>query len=144
MNGKPTLLDTNLCKGTQKIRQSASQVMALSRYLPLIIGDKIPEDDKNFISFLLLLKMCSVAVSPVCTQDTIPYLSQLIEEKLSKFTASFKLIPKFHYTIHYPTQIQYFGPLLNAWTMRHESKLSFIKRCSKKSNFKNVTQTAAK
>ena len=44
-------------------------MMALSRYFPLIIGDKIPE---NVIAFLLLLKICSVVLSLVCTQDTIP------------------------------------------------------------------------
>ena len=46
--------------------------------------------------------------------------------------------------IHYPSQIEKFGPLIQSWTMRQESKLSFIKRCSKRSNFKNITQTAAK
>ena len=143
----PSLLDSNLCQSTMKIRQSASQMMALSRFFPLLIGDKIPEDDKNWKSFLLLLKICNVALAPIVTYDTIPYLTQLIEEKLRKFIELYpgsRLIPKFHYMIHYPSQIENFGPLVHSWTMRQESKLSFIKRCSKRSNFKNITQTAAK
>ena len=77
---KPTLLDTNICRSSMKIRQSASQMMALCCYFPLPIGDKIPEDDKNWISFCLLLKICSLALTPVCTHDTINYLAQLIEK----------------------------------------------------------------
>lgn len=130
-----------------KIRQSASQMMALCRYLPILIGDKIPEDDENWKSYLILLQICSVALTPVCTNDTVPYLAQLIEEKLRKLIELYpgsRLIPKFHYMIHYPSQIENFGPLIHSWTMRQESKLSFIKRCSKRSNFKNVAQTAAK
>ena len=144
---KPSLLDTNLCRSTMKIRQSASQMMALCRYFPLLIADKIPEDDEHWVSYLLLLRICDVALTPLCTQDTIPYLAQLIEEKLRKFVELYpgsRLIPKFHYMIHYPSQIEKFGPLIQSWTMRQESKLSFIKRCSKRSNFKNITQTAAK
>ena len=37
-----------------------------------------------------------------------------------------------------------FGPLIHAWTMRQESKLSFIKHVSHQSNFKNVCKTAAR
>ena len=143
---KPSLFDGNLCRTSHKIRQSASQMMALSRHFPLLIGDIVPQDDEHWTFFLLLLRICNIALSPVCTFDTIPYLTQLIEEKLSKFNVLYpgsRLIPKFHYMIHYPSQIEKFGPLIHSWTMRHESKLSFIKRCSKRS-FKNVTQTAAK
>ena len=53
-------------------------------------------------------------------------------------------IPKFHYIIHYPSQIECFGPLVQSWTMRQESKLSFVKRVSKCGNYKNVPQTVAK
>ena len=83
---KPSLLDTNLCRSTMKIRQSASQMMALCRYFPLLIADKIPEDDEHWVSYLLLLRICDVALTPVCTQDTIPYLAQLIEERLLNCT----------------------------------------------------------
>lgn len=130
-----------------RIRQSASQMMALCLNFPLIIGDKVPEGDKNWASFLLLLQICRIAVSTTCTYETIAYLRLLIEEKLTDFKQlypDFRLIPKFHYMIHYPSQIEKFGPLIHSWTMRQESKLSFVKRSSKRSNFKNVAQTVAK
>ena len=129
------------------IRQSASQMMTLTRFLPLIIGDKIPLEDDHWVSFLLLLKICGLSLSPSFTPDNVAYLSVLIEEKLSLFRQlhpGIRLIPKQHYTVHYPSQIENFGPLLHSWTMRQESKLSFIKRVSRQSNFKNVCKTAAR
>lgn len=130
-----------------RIRQSASQMLALCFNFPLIIGDKVPEGDKNWLSFLLLLRICSIAVSTTCTYDTIAYLRLLIEEKLTDFKQlypEFRIIPKFHYMVHYPSQIEMFGPLIHSWTMRQESKLSFVKRASRRSNFKNVAKTVAK
>ena len=52
------------------------------RNLPILIGDKIPEDDSNWYSFLLLIKICQIAISPEHSRDTIPYLRILVEEKL--------------------------------------------------------------
>lgn len=52
----PESTPTAICD-TSHIRQSASQMMSLTRYLPLIVGDKIPFEDDHWISFLLLLKI---------------------------------------------------------------------------------------
>ena len=121
--------------------------MALSHQLPLLIADKIPKDDHAWNHYLLLLKICKIANSAVCTPDTIAYLSILIEEKLRSFNTVYphaKILPKHHYMVHYPSQIQRLGPLIHSWTMRQESKLSFVKRISRQSNFKNICKTVAK
>lgn len=73
VHNKPSLIDSNLCRSTTKIRQSASQMMALSHFLPLLIGDKVPETDENWASFVVLIKICSISLSPICTYDTILY-----------------------------------------------------------------------
>ena len=44
---------------------------------------------------------------------------------------------------HYPSQIRMFGALNYSWTMRQEYKLSFAKRVSYLSNYKNVSKTVA-
>ena len=122
-------------------------MIALSQFLPVLVGDKVPESDEHWVSFLLLIKICSISLSPLCTPDTISYLRILIEEKLCLFKQLYpdsRLIPKFHYMLHYPSQIERFGPLVHSWTMRQESKLSFVKRVSKRGNYKNVPQTVAK
>ena len=96
-------IDVDLLKKPgNKLRQSASQMMTLCQMLPLISADKIP-DDENWHSFLVLLKICSIAVTPVCTYDTISYLKVLTEENLTLFRKlypSHSLIPKQHYILH--------------------------------------------
>jgi hypothetical protein len=143
VSNKPSLIQNQ----PLRIRQSASQMMTLSMNFPLLVGDRIQEGDKYWLSFLLLLRICTIAISPICTYETIAYLKILIEEKLTDFKLLYpehSLIPKFHYMVHYPSQIEKFGPLIHSWTMRHESKLSFVKRVSRRSNFKNVAKTVAK
>ena len=146
VSDKPSLLDKDFARNNSKFRQSASQMIALCFSLPLLVGDRIPEDDENWLSFLLLLRICEIALSPICTSDTIVYLKLLVEEKLSMFKQLYpqsNVTPKFHYMVHYASQVQNFGPLISSWTMRHESKLGFIKRASKRSNFKNVAKTVS-
>ena len=46
-----------------------------------------------------------------------------------------------HYMLHYVSQIERYGPLIHSWTMRHEAKLSFVKRSSRRGNFKNIVKT---
>ena len=122
-------------------------MISLSQSFPLLVGDLVPFDNEHWESFLLLLKICKIALSPFCSHDTVIYLQQLIEEKLEFFQRLYpqhNLIPKFHYMIHYPQQILKFGPLVHSWTMRQEAKLSFFKRISRKSNYKNICKTVAK
>ena len=57
-----------------KIRQSASQMMALCREFALIIGDKIPESEPHWHIFLILLRISSIAIAPSCTHDLMAYL----------------------------------------------------------------------
>ena len=147
LNNKPCLIDPNICHTESKVKQSASQMMALCREFPLLIADKIPESDPHWQVFLLLLKICSIAIAPTCTYDLIAYLRIIIDEYLSTFCRLYPhktLIPKQHYMIHYPSQMEKFGPLINSWTMRQESKLSFVKRVSRFSNYKNVPKTIAR
>ena len=79
-----------------------------------------------------------------CNQST--YLEILVEEKTTCFKElypSATIIPKMHYMVHYASQLRRFGSLINTWTTRCEAKLSFIKCCSQRSNFKNVRKTVA-
>ena len=81
------------------------------------------------------------------TADTAAYLEILIEEHHQDFMKLYptkSIIPKMHFMVHFPRQILNFGPLVHAWTMRHEAKLRVIKRAAKVSNFKNVCKTVAK
>ena len=145
---KPSLIDpTSLELLEKKFRQSASQSIAIARNLPLLIANKIPENDENWCSILVLLKICQICLSPVNTVDTAPHLRVLIEEKLhllKKLYITATIKPKMHYMVHYPSQIERHGPLIHSWTMHHEGKLSPIKRASRRGNYKNIVQTVVK
>ena len=140
------MFDPKLFKSDGLIRQSASQMISLAHNFSILIGDQVPEYDQHWYCFLILLKICSVAIALLVTHDTLFYLGILIEEYLQLFRIlypSTSLKPKHHYMVHYPYQIRIFGPLINSWTMRQESKLSFTKRVSYLSNYKYVCKTVA-
>lgn len=138
---KPALIhDSN-------IRQTASQMWLLAKIFPILVGDLVPRDDPNWHCFLTLLKICEICVAPALSADTVAYLEVLIEEHHQHFTKLYpdkSITPKMHFMVHYPRQILNYGPLINAWTMRHEAKLRIIKRAARVSNYKNVCQSVAK
>ena len=80
-----------------------------------------------------------------CSNNTIAYLATLIEEHHSQFIRLYdrSLIPKMHFMVHYPQQISQFGPLINAWCMRMESKLKLCKRVARYGDFKNICLSVA-
>lgn len=144
----PSELDDKVIKSPDhKIRQSASKMWMLAVYLPLLIGDLIPEGCEVWDLYIILLRICSIAASWQIKPDTIPYLSVLIEEHHFNFKRLYpdkRIIPKMHFMLHYARQILLYGPLIYSWTMRHEAKLSVIKRASSHGNFKNICYTVAK
>lgn len=145
----PSPLDekTFMKNPAQKIRQSASKMWLLAIYLPLLIGDLVPEDCEIWDLYVLLLHICTIACSWQITPDTAAYLGVLIEEHHTKFKQLYSeknIIPKMHYMLHYASQIMRYGPLIYAWTMRHEAKLNVLKRAASHGNFKNICYTVAK
>ena len=128
-------------KPESSLRQSAAQMWLLATFLPLIIGDVLPECNKHWHCFLSLLKICSIAAAWSVSSNMIDYLTVIIEEYHVLFTTLYlgkTVIPKMHYMVHYPSQIRKFGPLVHSWTMRYESKLRILKRASRHGNFKNI------
>ena len=86
----------------------ASQMWNLVAYLPLMIGDKIQEDDCEWELFLLLLDILQICVSAVLSIDMVDYLRTLIKLYLASFRTcypGYNIIPKQHYLIHLPSQI---------------------------------------
>ena len=128
-----------------KIKLKAVSMWLLSRMLPIIIGEKIPADDKHWQCYCILLKIIDICTSHECSLDSAAYLSTLIEEHHSAFVDLYKdkFIPKMHYMVHYPNQIADYGPMIHSWCMRMESKLKLIKRVSKFGNFKNICYSVA-
>ena len=85
--------------------------------------------------------------APVLTEGQAAYLKVRIEEYIDNRTRLFPsapLKPKHHYLCHYPPLIIHFGPLIQLWTLRFESKHTFFKQCARKLHkFKNFCKTLA-
>ena len=111
--------------------QTASQMWCLIRYLPLMIGDLVPEDNEHLELTLLLLECMDFIFSPETTIEETSFLKQLINNHHNFFLRMYpdrNLKPKHHFMTHYPQQIRLIGPLVNFWTMRFEAKHRFFKR----------------
>lgn len=124
-----------------KLHLTAAQSFLLIRILPLLVAEKIPEDDRMWQCFLLLRKFIDILACPVATTDLCGYLKVLIADHHRKFVDIYTedaVIPKFHYLLHYPEQIVNVGPMERTWTIRHEAKLNMFKRASRLGNFKNI------
>jgi len=109
----------------------------LLRTLPFVVGDKVPEDDEHWLCFLLLRKIVGVVLSPVFSEGLCSLLKLLIAENHSKFVSLYGVeacIPKMHFLVHYPDQIQADAPMVRTWTIRHEAKLNFFKQASHLAN----------
>lgn len=140
---------------------SASQMWLLSRLLPLMVGDCVPEDDSHWICYINILRILCIATAFEITQDAVAVLQMLIEDYLRQFNALYPgtITPKMHYLLHLPRQIQLynylncelnfmylescrFGPLRHQWCMRLEAKNHYLKRLVGL-NFKNVPKSVA-
>ena len=103
-----------------KIRYSASEMLTMASILPYIIGQIIPDCDVHYHCLLLVIKILSICLAPVVTDNVVAYLRVLIEEHHQLFREIYKdesFIPKLHYMVHYPNQIVRHGPLVRSWTM---------------------------
>ena len=72
----------------------------LGRYLPLIIGDKIPTDNIYWKNYLSHLEIMDEVFAPMTSLERCDYLAMLIEDFLVDFKALYPgrpLTPKMHY-----------------------------------------------
>ena len=129
----------------------AVQCWVLLKYLPLLLGDIVPTNDKHWLFLLHLSELVDLLFAPTFSIGMIAYLRELIADHLEFFIELYsagengiKLRPKHHLLVHLPTVILQSGPLIGTSCMRYELKNSFFKRCSHiMCNFSNVCKTLA-
>lgn len=126
----------------------AIQCWSLLKYMPLIIGDAIPENDPNWKFMLYLSHLVDIVFAPTFTEEMIAYLREVIADHLSTMKELYgdvcTLKPKHHLMVHFPTIIEHNGPLVGMSCMRYEMKHSFFKRCAHSMYcFRNTSKTLA-
>jgi len=96
---KPDLLTEPL-----KFRQTAAKCRCFLRFLPAMIGSKIPFGDCKWDVLLLLLDIHDIAFSPAMSEADTVLLDDAVEVFLDRFVAEFpseSFKPKMHFLIHY-------------------------------------------
>lgn len=127
-SNKPSKVTDVLSK--LKISQSAAQMWCFIRFLPLLVGDKIPRNDRIWECILLLRDMLFYVCAPALAREHILAMSNIIQEFNESYMNCFPeegLKPKFHYTLHYSKLTLLFGPLVHLQTLRFEGKHNYFK-----------------
>ena len=87
------------------LQHKASQMWCLARFLPLLIGDKVLDDDERWHNFLTLLEIVDRVLAPVTSMSIIADLQHLINLHHSEFKRLYpnnSITPKMHFLVHYP------------------------------------------
>jgi hypothetical protein len=126
----------------------ATQCWALLKYLPLIIGDRVPVGDERYKLLLHLSELADLAFAPRFTLGLVSYMKQVIKDHLTMFVQLYggrvRLKPKHHHLVHLPTIVLKNGPLIGMCCLKYELKNSFFKRSSHiVCNFINICKTLA-
>ena len=83
----------------------ASQMWCLARFLPMLVGAKVPENDEKWQLYLKMLDITDIIFSPVTNASQAANLVILVVEHHKEFSALYpncSIIPKVHYIMHYP------------------------------------------
>lgn len=86
----------------------ASKMWTLARYLPLLIGRNIPDEDSHWLHYLELLDIIDLVFAQVVRPDTPAYLMEILEAHLLLFKKLYpeaSVIPKMHFLIHIPSYL---------------------------------------
>ncbi|RXN13097.1 cadherin-related tumor suppressor-like protein [Labeo rohita] len=120
----------------------------LLRMMPLMIGDKVPEDEPAWEVLMTLKDVVELVMAPLHTDETIGYMQSKISEHRYRYFEVFpeeKVRPKLHFLEHYPWLTTVYGPLVHFWTMRFEAKHRFFKRIVRQTGcFRNILMTMAR
>lgn len=131
-----------------KFAQTAAKGRCFLRLMPLMIGNRIPVNDSKWEVLLLLLDVHDIAMSPVMSVNDTHLLDDAVCDFLHRFSCEFpdvNIKPKMHYLTHYGAHCRMFGPMVNYWSFRFESKHSYFKEISSRMKCRrNVLKTFAR
>lgn len=79
---------------------------SFSILLPLLIGDKVPDNQPLWECYLLLLEIVKYSTAQLTSIASAEYLAALIDQHHREFKRCYPLTsitPKMHYMVHLPT-----------------------------------------
>lgn len=128
------------------IKQSASEMLCLCRYLPIMIGDLIPRDNKHWKLFRILRKIIGIITRPNYATPHLYSMSDLEEQFNALFIELYETLPpKGHFGTHIPLIMLENGPPIHFWSMMYEAMNKDMKNITKNvQSHKNLPLTIAK
>ena len=144
-SNKPPPLYYNSTTCEYNVNTSAAEMLCLVRYLGLIIGDLIPQNNKHWQLYLYLRQIVDIVTSPRLTKSMLRDLQILVRHHNELYINLFeRLKPKFHNLVHYARILFKNGPCVNFWSMRYESFHRLVKANAVSTNCnKNLLVTIA-
>lgn len=108
---------------------SASEMLSLTAYFGILVGDLIPEDEPVWNFYALIFEILEILLGRSFSSNLINYLEILIKEHHTLFCQLFNehLRPKYHFMLHYTRLIKEVGPPRNIWCMRYEAYHKLLK-----------------
>ena len=110
------------------IRISASEMWCFLKNLPVTIGRHILAN-KKIGSCYYCCWIFAILCSPIITSNLSRYLALLIEEHHAFYKEMYPgeiLLPKHHFTVHYPSCLLKSGHPVRYWCMRFEARHNFF------------------
>ncbi|KAJ8669227.1 hypothetical protein QAD02_000486 [Eretmocerus hayati] len=128
-----------------RTRQSAAEMVCLSRYLVLMIEDLIPKNDEYWMLYRILRKIIGIVIAPHFIRTDIFTLRDHIKNHHKLYMKLFGCLkPKFHFMIHLPRIMMENGPLIHFWSMTFGRKHSDLKEVAEgTTSSRNLPKTIA-
>ena len=141
---KPSAISSAKLK-IDSLGQKAHQMLIILYTQPLMIADRISENDPHWNLFLTLLYICNLVFSSVISSGHVSYLRDLIAVHHKTFKLLYpekNLKYKHHRMVHYTLIIMKSGPLLSMCVICNEAKHKYFKRLAHiVCNFQNIRLT---
>lgn len=112
------------------IKQSAAQMWCFVRVLPVLVGSRVPVNNRIWECLFSLRDVLFYVCAPALAREHVLLMTDVIEEFHDSYRNCFPdetVKPKFHYTLHYPHLFMMFGPLVHLQTLRFEGKHNYFK-----------------
>lgn len=136
------------------VKQTCSEAWTLLRLLPLMIAfvtgeERLPVDGQLYVSIISdLIELVQLIMAETISEADVAGLQNQISDwllRLREVYPDFHMTPKFHYLVHYPSEIKKHGPPTKYCTIRFESKHQELKAFLRSSkNRRNVCLTMAR
>lgn len=118
-----------------KLKMSGSQIATFFKYLPIMLGEFVEEDNAEWDLMILLYNLMNSAHKNSYNDEDLLQLKEDIRLHHTKYkNLHGNLKYKHHVITHYPTVIKLLGPLKHMSTVRMESFHQLLK------NYSNVTR----